>query len=129
MAPTARATLRSAAAAALAAFDKRGDDVIASFEMCEAMLALRTALAEKPARAPGGEKTPRAMTGAQSILVALCQREQGATAKELADGAGWPSIAARSVMTKIAERFGFTMSEKPKAAGRGVTFYLSTPQA
>ena len=129
VAPTARATLRSAAAAALAAFDKRGDDVIASFEMCEAMLALRTALAEKPARAPGGEKTPRAMTGAQSILVALCQREQGATAKELADGAGWPSIAARSVMTKIAERFGFTMSEKPKAAGRGVTFYLSTPQA
>jgi hypothetical protein len=72
-----------------------------------------------------GTRQPTGMTLAQRAIVALCSRPQGATAKELAEGCGWPTIAARATCQKLADRFGYVMHEKPKAEGRGITFYLS----
>lgn len=112
--PAPRATLRSLAQAVVTDYDD-GEDVK------QAISALRDFLAA----APKAERGPAKPTDTQAALIAACQRPSGATAKELADAAGWPSIAARSTMTKIADRFGYALSEKAKADGRGITFYLS----
>lgn len=84
----------------------------------------------KPAR-PAKPRTtnPRenGMTVNQRKIIELCERPEGATGKELAEGCGWPSIAARATCQKLADRFGYTLTEKPKTAGRGISFYL-TPE-
>lgn len=67
------------------------------------------------------------MTVNQRKIIELCERPEGATGKELAEGCGWPSIAARATCQKLADRFGYTLTEKPKTAGRGISFYL-TPE-
>ena len=46
------------------------------------------------------------MTAAQTMIVDLCCRPEGATGKELAEGCGWPSIAARVTCQELADRFG-----------------------
>ena len=40
----------------------------------------------------------RQMTASQRKIVELCSRPEGATGKELAEGCGWPSIAARPIV-------------------------------
>lgn len=67
----------------------------------------------------------RQMSASQRKIVDLCSRPEGATGKELADGCGWPSIAARATCQKIADRFGYVMHESPKANGRGISFRLT----
>jgi hypothetical protein len=95
-----------------------------------AMPTTRVTAPEKAAR-PAKPRTtnPRenGMTVNQRKIIELCERPEGATGKELAEGCGWPSIAARATCQKLADRFGYTLTEKPKTAGRGISFYL-TPE-
>ena len=76
---------------------------------------------------PSGLAVPRErqMTASQRKIVELCSRPVGATGKELAEGCGWPSIAARATCQKIADRFGYDLHETPKANGRGISFRLT----
>ena len=67
----------------------------------------------------------RQMTASQKKIVELCSRPEGATGKELAEGCGWPSIAARATCQKLADRFGYILHESPKANGRGISFHLT----
>jgi hypothetical protein len=84
---------------------------------------LRAAPLTKPAHTPKAKRTG-GMTVSQRKIVDLCCRPQGATGKELAEGCGWPSIAARSTCQKLAERFGYTLEESPKANARGISFRM-----
>jgi hypothetical protein len=74
------------------------------------------------AKGPKAEKT---MTDKQETIVELCGRPKGATGKELAEGVGWPTIAARTTCQNIADRYGYTLTETPKGYGRGVSFHLA----
>ena len=74
-------------------------------------------------------KRDRGMTPSQRKIVELCSRPEGATGKELADGCGWPSIAARATSQKIADRFGYVLHESPKANGRGISFRMTAKPA
>jgi hypothetical protein len=75
------------------------------------------------------ETAGRQMTASQRKIVELCSRPEGATGKELAEGCGWPSIAARATCQKIADRFGYVLHESPKANGRGISFHLTAKPA
>jgi hypothetical protein len=66
------------------------------------------------------------MTPSQRKIVDLCSRPEGATGKELAEGCGWPSIAARATCQKLADRFGYDLHERPKANGRGISFRMTS---
>jgi hypothetical protein len=81
--------------------------------------------------APGRTTTKRdgGMTRSQRKIVELCSRPEGATGKELAEGCGWPSIAARATCQKLAERFGYDLHESPKANGRGISFRMTARPA
>jgi len=76
---------------------------------------------------PGSTTTKRdgGMTPSQRKIVDLCNRPEGATGKELAEGCGWPSIAARATCQKLADRFGYDLHESPKANGRGISFRMA----
>lgn len=65
------------------------------------------------------------MTPSQRKIVELCSRPEGATGKDLAEGCGWPSIAARTTCQKLADRFGYDLHESPKANGRGISFRMT----
>ena len=82
-------------------------------------------------RAAGATSTKRAreMSVSQRKIVELCVRPEGATGRELAEGCGWPSIAARATCQKIADRFGYVLHEGPKANGRGISFHLTAKPA
>jgi hypothetical protein len=77
-----------------------------------------------------GTQAPRErqMTASQKTIVDLCGRPEGATGKELAEGCGWPSIAARATCRKLAERFGYALRETPRTKERGISFHM-TPKA
>ena len=81
--------------------------------------------------APPGTTTKRegGMTPSQRKIVELCSRPEGATGKELAEGCGWPSIAARATCQKMADRFGYDMHESPKGNGRGISFRMTVKEA
>jgi hypothetical protein len=83
-----------------------------------------TRLSRGDSRQPRPVGRVREMTLSQRTIIALCARPEGATGKELAEGCGWPSIAARATCQKIADRFGYTLEESPKANGRGISFRL-----
>jgi hypothetical protein len=86
---------------------------------------LRRLNGDGPKRASANSGTGvRQMTPSQRKIVELCTRPEGATGKELAEGCGWPSIAARATCSKLAERFGYRFEEQPKANGRGISFRL-----
>jgi hypothetical protein len=76
-----------------------------------------------------GTKRAREMSVSQRRIIELCSRPEGATGKELAEGCGWPSIAARTTCRKIADRFGYILHESPKATGRGISFRLTAKPA
>jgi hypothetical protein len=75
------------------------------------------------------EKPGRQMTASQRKIVDLCRRPEGATGKELAEGCGWPSIAARASCEKIADRFGYMLHETPRTKERGICFHLTLKPA
>lgn len=81
--------------------------------------------------APGHTTTKRqaGMTSSQRRIIELCSRPEGATGKELAEGCGWPSIAARATCQKLADRFGYDLHERPKANGRGISFRMTAKPA
>jgi hypothetical protein len=81
--------------------------------------------------APVGTTTKRegGMTPSQRKIVDLCSRPEGATGRELAEGCGWPSIAARATCQKLADRYGYDLQESPKANGRGISFRMTAKQA
>jgi hypothetical protein len=81
--------------------------------------------------APGSttKKREGGMTTSQRKIVELCSRPEGATGKELAEGCGWPSIAARATCQKLADRFGYGLHENPKSNGRGISFRMAAKPA
>jgi hypothetical protein len=84
------------------------------------------------AAGPGAKpasKRGREMTLSQRKIVELCSRLEGATGKELAEGCGWPSIAARATCQKLADRYGYDLHESPKANGRGISFRMTAKSA
>ena len=78
---------------------------------------------------PSSAPRERQMTASQKTIVDLCTRAQGATGKELTDGCGWPSIAARATCRKIADRFGYDLSETPRTKERGISFQMTVKPA
>lgn len=72
-----------------------------------------------------GDPKPREITPTQQKFLDLCSRPEGATAKDLAYAAGWPSIAARTTLQKLAARAGYTLTETPRTKERGIAFYLA----
>jgi hypothetical protein len=74
-------------------------------------------------------KGAREMSVSQRKIVELCSRPDGTTGKELAEGCGWPSIAARATCQKIADRFGYVLHESPRANGRGISFRMTAKPA
>jgi hypothetical protein len=74
-------------------------------------------------------KRGREMTLSQRKIVEFCTRPAGATGKELAEGCGWPSIAARATCQKLADRFGYDLHESSKVNGRGITFQMTAKPA
>jgi hypothetical protein len=74
-------------------------------------------------------KRDRGMTPSQRTIIDLCSRPAGATGKELAEGCGWPSIAARATCQKLADRFRYDLHESPKANGRGISFRMTPKPA
>ena len=88
---------------------------------------LRATPLARPALAPKG-KLSGGMTASQRTIVDLCCRPEGATGKELAEGCGWPSIAARATCQKLADRFGYMLEESPRAGGRGISFRMVAKQ-
>jgi hypothetical protein len=75
------------------------------------------------------KKRAGGMTPSQRKIVELCGRPEGATGKELTEGCGWPSIAARATCQKLADRFGYDLHESPKANGRGISFRMTAKPA
>jgi hypothetical protein len=69
------------------------------------------------------------MTTSQKSIVELCCRPDGATGKELADGCGWPCIAARATCKKIADRFGYALTETSRTKERGISFHMAPKPA
>jgi hypothetical protein len=67
----------------------------------------------------------RQMTASQRTIAELCGRPQGATGKELAEGCGWPTIAARATCQKITTRFGYSVRETPRTNERGISFHMT----
>jgi hypothetical protein len=76
-------------------------------------------------KSPSPAPRERQRTASQQTIIGLCSRPEGATGKELAEGCGWPTIAARATCQKIADRFGYILRESPKANGRGISFRLT----
>jgi len=74
-------------------------------------------------------KRDRGMPPSQRTIIDLCSRPEGATGKELAEGCGWPSIAARATCQKLADRFSYDLHESPKANGRGISFRMTAKPA
>jgi len=107
--PAPRASLRDAAAAALAAWDdeaNRETDIIAALD--GPMQALRAALAGKPPRAarePGVPRKPREGTKQEQVL-ALLRREEGATIARICEATGWQQHTVRGFFAGLKKRQG-----------------------
>ena len=90
-----------------------------------ARLKFLAALATKnKVKRPKGAAEP---TAAQSAIIGLALRPEGATAKELMTATNWPSIAAETTCAKIAARFGYTFHKLPKAEGLPFRYKLEQP--
>ncbi len=105
-APTtpARATLRQAAEAVLAAWTdetNRETDIIAALE--GPMAALRIALAGKPNRPTGTPRGPREGTKQQAVL-ALLRRDEGATIAQIMEATSWQSHTVRGFLAGLKKK-------------------------
>jgi len=105
--PAARANLRSAAAAVLAAWTDEANrevDIIAALEA--PMDALRAALAAKPGRPvrePGAPRKPREGTKQEAVLN-LLRREDGATVVQIAEATNWASHTVRDFLAGLKKK-------------------------
>ncbi len=104
-----RASLRDAAAAALAAWDNkvnRETDIIAALDA--PMEALRTLLASKAprqVRTPGAPRKPREGTKREQVL-ALLRRAEGATIAQICEATGWQQHTVRGFFAGLKKRQG-----------------------
>jgi hypothetical protein len=111
-----------------AAFAPLVDAFVRELTKSERLSFVTTFLRRLDAAGSGAKSTGtrgREMTLSQRKIVELCARPEGATGKELAEGCGWPSIAARATCQKLADRFGYDLHESPKAKGRGISFRMT----
>ena len=77
----------------------------------------------KGARAMRSPGTPKLPSGKGTLIVELCSRPEGATMKDLLVATGWPSLAAKTVCGKLAERAGLQFSFIARNKDRGPTVY------
>ena len=104
VAPTPRTTLRSAAAAVLAAWDdqdNRDTDMIAALET--PMDALRTLLAGTAPLGVSAPRKPREGTKQEAVL-ALLRRAEGATVAQIAEATGWASHTVRGFLAGLKKK-------------------------
>ncbi|MBW6400328.1 DUF3489 domain-containing protein [Roseomonas sp. HJA6] len=107
--PAARASLRNAAAAVLAAWQdeaNRETDMISALD--GPMGVLRAALAGKPPRAarePGAARRPREGTKQEAVL-ALLRREEGTTIAQICEATGWQQHTVRGFFAGLKKRHG-----------------------
>jgi hypothetical protein len=100
----ARATLRHAAQAVLAAWDdevNRETDIIAALEA--PMAALRSLLAGKAPRDIGAPRKPRTGTKQEAVLT-LLRRTEGASVAQIADATGWASNTVRGFLAGLKKK-------------------------
>ena len=120
-APTARATLRDAAAAVLAAWDdeaNREADIIGALDA--PMAALRALLAGKAARAPRDAAAPRKpRTGTkQEAVLTLLRRPEGATVAQIAEATGWAHHTVRGFFAGLKKKgIAVTVLERVRQVG------------
>jgi hypothetical protein len=108
--PTAqpRRGLLAAAQAVLLAWD---DAPGQRAGLAEAVAALRSALAEKPARMPrdpGAPRKPREGTKQEAVL-ALLRRQEGATIAQIAEATGWQAHTVRGFFAGLKKRQGIAV--------------------
>lgn len=77
--------------------------------------ARAAALASTRAATKSGTARGAAPTPTQQALIDAASRPGGATVHDLMAAAGWPSIAARQVLTNIGNRFGYACSSDHSA--------------
>ena len=100
----ARATLRQAAEAVLAAWideTNRETDMIGALE--GPMAALRLVLAGKPARPASRPRGPREGTKQQAVL-ALLRRDEGATIAQIVEATAWQSHTVRGFLAGLKKK-------------------------
>jgi hypothetical protein len=100
----ARATLRQAAQALLAAWDgeaNRETDIIAAMEA--PMAALRSLFAGKAPRQAGAPRKPRTGTKQEAVLT-LLRRTEGATVTQIAEATGWASHTVRGFLAGLKKK-------------------------
>jgi hypothetical protein len=101
--PAPRANLRDAAQRILDAWD---DDANQRYDLADAIDALRSALAGKPARAPrepGAPRKPREGTKQETVL-ALLRRDEGATIAQIVEATGWQQHTVRGFFAGLKKR-------------------------
>jgi hypothetical protein len=101
------AGLRTAAAAVLAAWD---NEVGGRAGLPDAVAALRTALAGKPARTPCDASAPRKPREGtkQAQVLALLRRPQGTTVAQIVEATGWQQHTVRGFFAGLKKRQGIT---------------------
>jgi hypothetical protein len=106
--PAPRTNLRDAAQRVLDAWD---DDANQRYDLADAIDALRSALAGKPARAPrepGAPRKPREGTKQETVL-ALLRREEGATIAQICEATGWQQHTVRGFFAGLKKRQGISV--------------------
>ncbi len=105
----ARATMRQAAQAVLAAWDdeaSRETDIIAALE--GPMETLRALFAERAPRATtAAPRTPRTGTKQEAVL-ALLRRDEGASGPQIAEATGWAAHTVRGFLAGLKKK-GFSI--------------------
>jgi hypothetical protein len=106
VAPTPRATLRTAAAAILAAWDddaNRETDIIAALE--GPMATLRALLADRAPRSTNtaAPRKPREGTKQEAVLNML-RRTEGATVAQIAEATGWATHTVRGFLAGLKKK-------------------------
>ncbi|MCB4825229.1 DUF3489 domain-containing protein [Roseicella aerolata] len=110
--------LKAAAQRVLAAWD---DEANQRYDLTDAIGALRTALAGKPARParePGAPRKPREGTKQEQVL-AMLRRSEGATVAQIAEATGWAPHTVRGFFAGLKKRQGiaFEVLERVRQVG------------
>ncbi|HEV7265952.1 MAG TPA: DUF3489 domain-containing protein [Falsiroseomonas sp.] len=112
-------SLRAAALDVLTAWDAAPDHA----GMDEAVAALRSALAGKPARTPHDPSTPRQPREGtkQEAVLALLRRPEGASIAQVVDATGWQQHTVRGFFAGLKKRQGIAVEvlERVRQVGPG----------
>ena len=92
-------------------------------ELAELVVAFVRRQQVKGARATRSPGDPKPPSGKGALIVELCSRPEGATMKDLLLATAWPSLAAKTVCGKLAERAGLRFSFTARSKDHGPAVY------